>query len=544
MRIILLTLLTSLSFLAQAQLWELADQRSEEIHFSRALPISGGRWAVIGKAAFAGSHLISVYNADGSVAWEDVGYYSVEEGAGDVVLLPDSGLLHVGLADQCDYYEDSRVRRYAPDGAVLWERIVTSGQVTMAAKGSIDHVAVASQDSVYVMDMDGNAVGGFYVPTLDIQQILWADDSTLFMVKGTDLVRVDLGGTELASATIGSTVFDMHWDGQRLFVLASDGVHLFDLDLSPLGQAALPGVDWRSKFVVSDSTLYVNTASGFYQVAEDGSSMLLFTWPALPNLTTTGCAVRNGTVLSVGNTDISGRATGIIRTLSMSGEEAQHDQDVEVLLQVDSTWSEYVGGDYPWNRRADITGRVVNHGSDTLRSVVLSMWMQVPWILCEHFTNRIDTTGFSLAPGDTLSLPFDPVYVRQGLPMEWAAGPGEICIVALAPDHLADRAPTDNTACGTFEFVLGVNNHLQATSLSLAPNPAVHSCVVSGLAALGAPVQVRIMDLSGRMVAAHNSTASASNLELDISSLAPATYLVQAVGRNSRAMTKLVVARP
>lgn len=486
--------------------------------------------------------MISVYNSDGSVAWEDVGYFSVEHGTGDVVLLPDSGLLHVGLGDNCDYYDGSRVRRYGPDGAVFWERTVTSGQITMAAKGSIAHVAVASQDSVYVMDLDGNAVGGFYAPTLDIQRILWEDDSTLFMVKGADLMRVDLGGTVLSTATIGSPVKDMHWDGQQLYVLANNGVHLFGAGLSPLGQAALPGVNWNSRFAVTDSSLYVNTPTGLYQVADDGNPSLLFTWPALPNLTTTGCAVRNGTVLAVGNTDISGRATGIIRTLSMAGDAVPHGQDVEVLVQVDSAWAEFVGGFYAWDRKADITGRVVNHGTDTLRSVVLSMWVHVPWILCGQFTNRIDTAGFALAPGDTLTLPFGVVNVRQGIPTPWAAGSDDICIVALAPDRLADRAPADNTACETVDFVMGIGRNKDQAPLGLFPNPASGKCVLSGLNAMGTTVHVRIMDLSGRTVVEQNSLGQ--DLQLDISSLAPATYLVVMEGSDSRAMVKLVVERP
>lgn len=541
MRIILLALLTSLSFGAQAQLWEVADQRNVEMRLEQALPVGGGRWAVIGRAAWAGSHVISVRNNDGSVAWEDVGYFSVEHGTGDVVLLPNSGLLHVGLGDNCDYYDGSRVRRYAPDGAVLLERTFTSGQITMAAKGSIAHVAVASQDSVYVMDMNGNAVGGFYVPTLDIQRILWEDDSTLFMVKGADLMRVDLGGTVLSTATIGSPVKDMHWDGQQLYVLANNGVHLFGAGLSPLGQAALPGVNWNSRFAVTDSSLYVNTPTGLYQVADDGNPSLLFIWPALPNLTTTGCAVRNGTVLAVGNTDISGRATGIIRTLSMAGDAVPHGQDVEVLVRVDSAWAEFVGGFYAWDRKADITGRVVNHGTDTLRSVVLSMWVHVPWILCGQFTNRIDTAGFALAPGDTLTLPFGVVNVRQGIPTPWAAGSDDICIVALAPDHLADRNPDDNTACETVDFSLGMPESGPLGALQLAPNPAHGHCTLSGLSDLGNDLHLQIRDLAGRIVLVQVVSPAANNVQLDVQTLPPTTYILSAEGKKGRAVARLVV---
>lgn len=541
-------LFAMLVFSAQAQLWERAYQPSEEVHWDRVLPVGGGRWAVIGGTSFAGSHAIRTYSGDGTLAWEQTGAYANGPGAGEVVLLPDSGLLHVGVFDGCDYYgPDSRISRYAPDGTLIWERFITplmSSPPTLAAKGSTGQIAVAAADSVYILDLDGNTVGGFETPPWSLRKIHWASDSTLFMVLGTELKLADLQGIELASAPIGTNVRDMHWDGQQLFVLANDSVYRFNPDLTPLGNDPMTDLDWSSRFVVSDSALYLNTTTGLYQLAGDGTSSLALPWPALPNLSTTGCAVRNGRVLAVGNTNISGRSTGIVRTLSMDGAAAQHDQDVEVLLHVDSTWTEFVGGFYPWDRLADITGLVVNQGSDTLRSVVLSMWLQVPWILCDMFTNRIDTAGFALAPGDTLVLPFGVVGVRLGLQAAQAEGAGEICIVALAPDHLADRAPDDNTACVSVDFVLGVEGPLGSSSLSLAPNPAINTCMLSGLNALGEPVRLRIMDLTGRIVAERFNSTSTNTMQLDFSGLPPATYILRAEGARSSAVMKLVIARP
>lgn len=546
MRIIPLTLLAALSFHAQAQLWEVADQRNEEVYLSKVLPVGGGRWAVIGRAAWAGSHMISVRNGDGTIAWEQVSPYGTSDDVGEVVLMPDSGLLQVGLYDGCDFFPDSRACRFAPDGTILWERVFSSDSFhpfTMAAKGATDHVAVASEDSVCVLDMSGTLVSEFHVPSSNIQGILWSGDSSLFIVKGNDLQRVDLDGNMLSSTTIGSPVVDMHWDGQQLFVLADDSVRRFSMDLVPAGSTAFP--DPTSSFIVSDSALYVNAVTGLFQLAADGSSTLLFPWPALPGLVPTGCAVRDSTVLSVGDQNISGRSTGVIRSLSMTGDAAQHDQDVELLLQVDSTWTESITYPYTyWNWKADITGLVVNHALDTLRNVVLSMWVDVPSVLCEQPVNRIDATDLALAPGDTLSIPFGAVYVAQGLYASQAVGPGEICIVALAPDHLADRAPDDNTACGTYDFTLGIADRMHEAPLTLAPNPAVNTCVLSGVASLGAPVHVRIWDLTGRVVAERSITASSNNMEMDVSALPPATYILSAEGGNSRSMMKLVVARP
>lgn len=549
MRIILTTLLAALSFHAQAQLWEQAYQPSEMVHWDQALPLGGGRWAVIGGPTSAGSHAISVRNADGTVAWEDVGQYGNDGDLGQVILMPDSGLLEAGAMDGCDFLGgDNRVRRYAPDGTVLWERIIQTWDwwINMAAQGSADHIALASQDSVYILGLDGSTTGGFELPSGNIHGICWASDSTLFLVEGTDLKLVDLQGNESASAAISPDVKDMYWDGQHLFVLANDSVHRFSPDLMPLGSHALPGMDGNSRFVPSDSALFVNTATGLYQLADDGTATLLFPWPALPNLTTTGCAVRNETVLAVGNTDISGRNTGVIRTLSMDGEATHHDQNVEVLLQVDSAWTQYSGTPYyPWDRKADLTGYVVNHGADTLRSVVLSMWQYVPYVLCDPFANRIDTSGFALAPGDTMGLPFGVVGVALGLaPSQVVNETGLICIVALTPDHLADRNPDDNTACGTYDFTLGITDRMHEAPLTLAPNPAVNTCVLSGVASLGATVHVHIMDLTGRVVAEQSITSSSNNMELDVSALPPATYILSAEGKNSRSMMKLVVARP
>lgn len=545
MRIILLALLILVSFQAQAQLWERADQRSEEIGLEQALPVGGNRWAVIGKTAMAGNYLISVRNVDGTVAWEQNSMYSTSNGAGSVVLMPDSGLLHAGSMDGCDFFwPECLVRRYAPNGTLLWERMITSEEhvVTMAAKGSVNHVALASSDTVYVLDMDGNNAGGFTVPANDVQAILWAGDTSLVMVRGLGIQVVELDGTVQASAPLGPSFVDMVWQGHQLFVLANDSIRRYTSALALSGIAALPGANSSSKFTASENGLYVGTPSGLYQVDSLGMPNLLFSWPALPNYYNTACVVRDSTVLAVGNTDISGRGTGIIRALSISGAAVQHDEDVELLLDVDSVWVQ-PSAPY-WDRLADITGLVVNHGTDTLRSVVLSMWYDVPSILCSFPANRIDSSGFALPPGDTLALPFGAVYVARGLYQGQQGGEDDICAVALAPNRLADRNPDDNTACETVNFPMGIGNIGRQASLNLAPNPATYKCVLSGLGALGTPVRVCILDFTGRVVAEQNSIGSSHSLELDISSLAPATYLVVAEGSNSRAMAKLVVVSP
>jgi hypothetical protein len=61
---------------------------------------------------------------------------------------------------------------------------------------------------------------------------------------------------------------------------------------------------------------------------------------------------------------------------------------------------------------------------------------------------------------------------------------------------------------------------------------------------LGVSIRVTIMDLTGRVVAEQFNAASTNTMQLDISGLPPATYILSAEGVRGRAMTKLVIARP
>ncbi|MBS1940732.1 MAG: T9SS type A sorting domain-containing protein [Bacteroidetes bacterium] len=534
----------ALSIQTQAQLWEMADQRSEEINFEQALPIGGNRWAVIGKTSFAGNYLISVRHVDGTVAWENDSMYSTSNGAGSVVLMPDSGLLHAGSMDGCDYFwPECLVRRYAPDGTLLWERMITSEEhvVTMAAKGSISHVALASTDTVYILDLNGNTTGGFPVPANDVQAILWAGDTSLTMLRGLNIQIVGLDGAIQASEPLGPSFVDMVWQGGQLFVLANDSIRRYTAALALAGIAPLANTTSDSKFTTSENGLYIGTSTGLYQVDSLGVPSLLFPWPTLPDYYHSACVVRDSTVLAVGNTFVSGRGTGIIRALSMGGEAAQHDEDVELLLDVDSVWVQ-PSAPY-WDRMADITGLVVNHGTDTLRSVVVSMWYDVPMVLCSYPVNRIDSSGFALPPGDTLSLPFGTVYVARGLYQGQQGGTDDICAVALAPNALADRATEDNMACSTVDFPLGIKTVATQGQLFITPNPATDRCVLSGLGNFGSAVHVQIMDGTGRILSDRSLRSSLGAVELDVSSLSPGTYVLIAEGGRKRAFAKLVVAR-
>lgn len=542
-----LFLFIALSCSAHAQLAEWADQRSEEILFQEALAIGGGRWAVIGKSAFAGAYLISVRNGDGSIAWEDGSQFFVGDDLGQVILLPDSGLLHIGASDGCDYVAPpSRLRRYTADGTLVWERMYEAEDAprfTHAANGASTLLAVGGEDTLQILDPAGEVVSGFVPSYSGMSHMYWQGDSALYVTAGTSILRVDLNGNILNSATIGSFTHDLHYDGAQVFVLAGNGVHRFGAALAQQSTESLPSLDHHSSFVDGGNDLFVNTTAGLHSLDTAGNVALLFSWPELPDLTHAGCAVRNDRVLSLGNTRITGRTTGLMRMLSNNGDPVPYDADVEVILQVDSVWTEYTI-DPIWNRKARITGRVVNHGTTVLDDVVVHLYTEVPYIMCTLPGHRVVATELGLQPGDTASLPFGDVAISIWLTVGQAAGEDEICIVALAPNNLADRNTDDNTSCVTVEFVLDVAAPFSGPPFTLAPNPTTDLLHLTGPPILKEELRIRILDPTGRIVQDQVTASGTNTLTIDVSRLSPATYVLMVEGTDFRAMAPLLIVRP
>lgn len=542
-------LLAPLAAPLAAQLFEHADARTFDTQYHHALPVGGGRWALLGQTSFAGNHLLSVRAAVGSVDWEDLGPYFIDRSSGDVVLMPDSGLLHAGLYDGCDYTAPwSRIRRYAPDGTVLWTKQYQweeSRPPHLPAEGSISRIAV-SGDSVHVLDLDGNLLHRWPVPATTgyLLRMHWLGDEALGLFYGNGAIRLcSPTGSAIASASTGEPILDAHYDGAVLHVLHAQSLHSFSASLEPLGIVALPtGATARRLHPTSDG-LFISTSAGLLR-KEDNALISLFAWPALPASTTHAAAVRDGTVLSAGATSLAYHRNGFLRNHDLSGNAAQRTEDVEVLLAVDTAWMEFVGSSGPpyWRRKASLRVSIVNHGPAAIDRVTVSSRSQAPWVACEEPGLHVQATGLSLPPGDT-ALVWTGIHIAQLAVLLSSANPGEVCVVATAPNGVVDRAPADNAACQSVLFTVGMAER-EPSVLSVAPNPVARTCRIAGLAGLGANVRFALRDALGReaplpfVLRAGNDEAL-----LDLSAMVPGTYVLQAHGASGSASARLLVER-
>lgn len=553
MRILLTIALALAMLVAPAQWWELAEQRSDALTFHRVIYLSDGRMAYA-----AESNMLSVRHADASVDWEIGDSYMTGQGWGDMIAMPDGELVQVGIGDYCDVFGPGRIRRFDALGNVLWEHeLAPTGQegwedFFLLAKGvyggSWGSLAVASPKAVRILDGWGQQIGQFTMGNeSNIKKLHWASDSTLFVADGTDLKLISLNGVVLSDTSIGDGVLDLQVVGTQLFALVGDTVLRFGPALELDGTTVVTGAGTNSSFVWASSGLYVQTAYGLYLMDVDDTATLLFPWPSLPAYTHTSCVIGNGAVHEVGYTNISGRYTGVFRKLSMDGDAAIHLQDVEVLVEVDSAWAlPSSSGDVWWDAKADVTAHVVNHGPDTLRSVLVTLhgvWFNMMCLPLEH---RLNPTDLAVAPGDTVALPFGEVLTAKETPLSAILSTyGQVCITALAPDGLADRDPSDNHICVPVDFIpLGVDEPEALDPLLLAPNPADRLVMVEGAGTLGGAVQLRIMDGTGRVALERTATSPGDPVRLDVSSLPPGIYILEAIGARARSTARLMIARP
>lgn len=529
---------------AQPQEW--SDARTLNTRLRHILPLGGDRWVATGSLQYSGAHGIAAYNADGSPAWASFGYSFTDGALGHAVLMQDSSLIVVGQTDHCDVLgPPSLVRRFAADGTLLWDTLIWGDGTytpTTAARGGSERIALAGETILILDAIDGSSITEFVQPDgWWARSMHWRGDSMLYHFAEDGIRLLDLSGNLIAASTIAPMAKDCYFDGDTLFVLSDTDVHRFAADLVHIGSSALQPGHYGWELHPDGSELYVSTTSGLYRVA-NGIAQWLFPWTELPYTIVQGATVRNSTVATVAQWGVDGgyRHT-VLRTCGLDGLTEENDTDVEALLDVATTWTAFAGNG-SWHRMAQMTIRIVNHGTQPLSDVVVGSWTSSgDPMTCQTLSLRVALTDLNLAPGDTTVAWSGTHLVGQALPAFLAFGTSSICAVALAPNNKADRVPQDNYACESAEFTIGVSEY-NAPRISLAPNPATVEVLISGTSPLGSTLDAQIIDAAGRAALRINRlVATNGTLLLDVNTLSAGAYQVILTGTHGRASAQLIV---
>jgi hypothetical protein len=150
----------------------------------------------------------------------------------------------------------------------------------------------------------------------------------------------------------------------------------------------------------------------------------------------------------------------------------------------------------------------------------------------------VHLSGLNLAPGASITAVLDSLWLNYA-PWAWVNTNQQFCISALSPNNLYDRDQSDNLACDTAHIVLGMEDpgrppfsvfhDLQQERLELR----FHSPTTT-------PMDLQVLDLSGRMHATTRIAAGTSAHSLGTTGLAQGIYLLSAQGPQARWTVKWV----
>lgn len=539
-----LILLLTLPWSANAQqVVEHCDQRTDVVTMTRIIPIAGGLWLTAGWTNLEGGiqglphQFLAARNDEGDILWEHASSWAVGGSwwpQGDLVTLPDSGALAVAAMNYCDVWNETcALLRLFPNGdtAFMTSFQTYSAQELLLARAPSDLYAVGATDSVLIFDTFGDPLGAWPAPTT-VRSLLWAQDSTLLIAGDDLLARTTAQGALLGSAPIPDPSVDMDIVDGVIYLLTSDSVLRFDPQLNPLAPTGLSNhtLDARA-FLRVDSSLWVRTPDAFLTLTDSGTVEFAFDAELLPGQPMLlDAAYRSGTLATTSIVGQHQRSAGLFRTYAIDGAHAQHDTDVEVFFEVDSTWtwlSPFVLSDSIFHHRANLLVHLVNHGTDTVNKVLLSHRPVVAYGYCGPPGQSLIVPDLLLAPGDTTSVLFNNVTYWYGPGNTGDTHSWPSCVVAESPNDHVDRYPSDNVHCDSVLFTVvpvGMREQRPSHPIEVHPNPFNDELVVCQPPGSRGGSEVSFHNVMGQHV--RTVFVPGPRSVIDTSQLPPGIYIV------------------
>ncbi len=550
MRSIALTLLLGAAVNATAQSpFEYTDQRSSAVSYIGCVR-SGNTWVACGSSnganVIGSPRFAQGFNADGTPVWQtdlfNSTYFMVPA---DMIPATGDGVLVVGPHDGCDVgLPTSLLMRIDDQGSVTWAKDLWFENAQHLDQATDGRILISAHNNALITDQFGDSLTTVGLDSLGWPSVWWMDwdtDSTLLAIRsGGILERRTLQADLLATiATPLPALQDVvNWRGNRLALEGSGMLHLLDPDLIELNAIALGSPFTNGQFVAAGGSLWV---IGNQTAVELDSTMTILRTVALDpddlfdDQTFLGFAVDGDTIAMAGTPSTAQRPAGLIRTVIADGSVAVHDEDVSISIEsIDTTWYELMGAFvYP---RASVTLRVTNEGSGVVDNVVVNHF-SFYWT-CWPEETTLHLSGLNLAPGASTTAVLDSLWLNYA-PWGWVNTDQQFCISALSPNNLYDRDQSDNLACDTAHIVLGMEDP------GRPPFSVFHDVQQERLelrfhGPTTTPMDLQVLDLSGRMHATTRIAAGTSAHSLGTTGLAQGIYLLSVQGPQARWTVKWV----
>lgn len=523
------------------------DQHTDIVHYDEVFPLGEDAWLFAGRGNFESGQPSDMYfvvkrSYDGAQHWR-FGHYLISGSywgntspvrAKQISVLPDGGVAIAGVIDGCDVFTaQCAIIRVGHDGEFLWQTEFTfsdfnhipgshAGIFDRLADGPSMNHAIASQDSIITLNDDGEVMHRWLAPAQPVHCMRWENDTTLLVGAGTEVFRTRVDGTVLTSISLDNAEYtiDIRRDGDRVLALTPAQVAVLSDELEFSHWITTPTESYG--YMDADEEVWLSAGGALHTIGDTDLQQVLFTGTA-------SMAYRDGLVMTASSAGHHYRFGGRMKSYLMDGTAVSHEDDVEVIATLDSTSARgmYYYPEYGpvYTFYAHTTVKVVNRSENVLDKVLISYFAQNAIGMCGTPGQTIPLNDLNLASGDTVTVPFNELYLMHTPYFGVSSYTMDICLVVVSPNDHLDIYPDDNQWCGavTFNVPIGVEETNALQDLKVFPNPTTG--VFDILGTEGMTAQVSLTDLAGRVLQSEQTVNG--RLRMDISALRAGLYLVR-----------------
>jgi hypothetical protein len=522
---------------SQAQVFDLVHQPGLEGRYTGATFTGSENWMVVGHRPFNNSFFSTaalVRLSTTGETLEEHGYafpgHELTQFSSIAELGSDTFLVAGTTSFGCDFGPFLGLLMAWHDGAPLWSR--TYG----GEDGWTEFNLMAVGDSTIMLPMsDGLLITSLNGDSLTWVQTGWSYVRSMrtagshFLLAGyAGLQRFDQQGTAEGSWT-DEVLFDVtgHPDGGYVAV-GQTGVVWFDTALQQVGPLValdLPTNGSHRSITWEDGRFHVIDDSLLHVLDADLNVITTLTIAHPDGYGPLTSLMADGTVFTAGWFNC-GAVGAAVRTFSVEGLLPTNMPDFALrsVTPIDLSYMVYPGAFINYVNGTFLAGAwVVNQGPDTVTHATLNQYL--PWGICGPAGASYPLNDQAMAPGDSVWITQGPFYLTAYVDTGLTEVEREVCLWAASPNNRMDAHRADNEGCGTVTILLSMSDIDPLGSVTAYPNPFQGAITIDGLPT-GQPVQLELLDATGRVVHHSENVASPRSRSIQPSDLSEGLYLL------------------
>jgi hypothetical protein len=474
---------------------ERVNQQVDYVQLHQVLPYHDGSWLFIGSSNPESSissplHFIQLVSSDGAVDWEyghqlitdpfAHSYNGDSQIKGDPAdVLPDSSIMIIGPSDECDTPSwMSKAVLLSSQGEPIWDTtfMAIDGYGNLfdrMATNTSQNVALASSDSVIILDSDGAFVNKWGFEQPPIHCLRWESDTTLLIAADSQIFRTDINGSISSSQLLSQSDFgiDIRRFQDEVWVLTQNNLDILTHEFEPVSNIDLSSIASNFlDFVDVQDEVWITNGDSLWGVNSGHELVPIMSF----SYGNASVAYQDSMVMTASTVSQINHTAGMMKSYLIDGSHVQHNpEDIEMSFEIDSIQQSVAP--YDGIRFLIYTSySVTNRSQEILQSLLVSTPKFIgAFGLCGIPSISQSLTNLDLGFGGSFQGSLSPItsdfYYNPFFPD--SVFEVTVCVYGQSPNNHLDNVPTDNVACDSFTFYVGVDEASVQNIPPVYPNP-------------------------------------------------------------------------